>query len=121
MLELVNARTIPEKLVYAPHLHFIAYFEGELRLRGRSIPGGVAFMSVLRLTLDESHCQQGGEVYDSSSFAFGMSDVRLQFLLVTGGGECALIWLSVAYCEGMHFGLCGLVVLSFCVLFRRLC
>ena len=80
ILELVNALTIPEKLVYALHLHFTAYFEGELHLRGRFIPGGVTFMSVLRLTLDESHCQQGGEVYDSSSFtfAFGMSDVRLE-------------------------------------------
>ena len=78
LLKLLNACTIPEKLVFALHLHFTAYFEGELHLRGRFIPGGVTFMSVLRLTLDESHCQQGGEVYDSSSFAFGMSDVRLE-------------------------------------------
>ena len=47
MLELVNACTIPEKLVFALHLHFTAYFEGELHLRGRFIPGGVTFMSVL--------------------------------------------------------------------------
>lgn len=35
---------------------------------------------------------------------------------MTGGAECALIWLSVAYCEGMHFGLSALVFLSFCLL-----
>ena len=50
LLELVNAYTIPEKLVYALHMHFRAYFEEELHLRGRFILGGVAFMSVLRLT-----------------------------------------------------------------------
>ena len=33
-----------------------------------------------------------------------------KFLLVTGGAECALIWLSVAYCEGMHLGYVFLVV-----------
>jgi len=37
--------TIPEKLVYALHLHITAYFEGELHLRGRFIPGRVTFMS----------------------------------------------------------------------------
>ena len=33
-----------------------------------------------------------------------------KFLLVTGGAECALIWLSVAYCEGMHLGYLVLVL-----------
>ena len=61
---------------------------------------------------------KGEKLYDSSSFAFstlrgafskgekllGVSGVRFGFLLVTGGAECALIWLSVAYCEGMHLG-----------------
>ena len=33
---------------------------------------------------------------------------------MTGGAECALIWLSVAYCEGMHlcFGVRVVSVLS---------
>ena len=42
-------------------LAFMAYFQGELHLRGRFIPGGVTFMSAWD-SLDESHCQQGGEV-----------------------------------------------------------
>ena len=33
-----------------------------------------------------------------------MSGVSFGFLLGTGGAECALIWLSIAYCEGMHLG-----------------
>ena len=78
---------------------------------------------------------KGEKLYDSSSFAFsvprgvfskgekflGVSGVRFGFLLVIGGAECALIWLSVAYCEGMHFGLSGFVNLSFCLLLYRLC
>ena len=62
---------------------------------------------------------KGEKLYDSSSFAFsvlrgafpkgerflGVSGVRFEkFLLVTGGAECALIWLSVAYCEGIFLG-----------------
>ena len=78
---------------------------------------------------------KGEKLYDSSSFAFsvlrgafskgekflGWVVWDLKFLLVTGGAECALIWLSVAYCEGMHFGLSGFVNLSFCLLLYRLC
>ena len=42
-------------------LAFMTYFQGELHLRGRFIPGGVP--SWVRWdSLDESHCQQGGEV-----------------------------------------------------------
>ena len=66
---------------------------------------------------------KGEKLYDSSSFAFGgewCEDLK-KFLLVTRGAECALIWLSVAYCEGMHFGLSGSVILSFCLLLYRLC
>ena len=76
-------------------------------------------MSALRLTLDEFYCQQGGEFvthlplhalylgeFSLKWRVVGVSDVKLKiFLLETGGAECALIWLSVAYCEGMHFGM----------------
>lgn len=63
--------TIPKKLVYALHLHFAAYFEGELHLRGRFIPGGVAFMSVFVTHLMSPIVNKGEKLYDSSSFAFG--------------------------------------------------
>ena len=98
------------------------------------ISGGGSFQGewpswVFCVSLDESHCQQVGEVvwlYDSSSFAFsalrgafskgkkllGVSGVRFwKFLLVTGGAECALIWLSIAYCERKHLGY-GVQVIS---------
>jgi hypothetical protein len=61
---------------------------------------------------------KGEKLYDSSSFAYsvlrgafskgekflGWVVWDLKFLLVTGGAECALIWLSVAYCEGKLLG-----------------
>jgi len=70
LLELVNARTIPEKLVYALHLHFLAYFQGELHLRGRFIPGGVTSMTACDSHLT-SPIVNKGESFDSSSFALG--------------------------------------------------
>ena len=63
-----------------------------------------------------------GRVLTHLPLHLGVSGVRnWKFLLVTGVAECALIWLSIAYCEGMHFGLSGSSVLSFCLLLYRLC
>jgi len=51
-------------------LAFIAYFQGELHLRGRFIPGGVTSMSACDSHL-MSPIVNKGESFDSSSFALG--------------------------------------------------
>ena len=79
-------------------------FSGELHLRGRFIPGGVTFMSAWD-SLDESHCQQGGEFMTHLPLHLGVSDVRCWFFLLTRGNwVCTHLGWAFAYCEGMHFG-----------------
>jgi len=63
--------TIPEKLVYALHLHITTYFEGELHLRGRLIPRGSGLYECFETHLMSPIVNKGEKLYDSSSFAFG--------------------------------------------------
>jgi len=110
MLELVNACTIPEKLVKHSTCTSQHIF------RGSCISGGGSFQGEWPSWVLEIHTwwvplSTRGRVYDSSSFAcsvlggvfpkgesFGdeWCEILKNFLLVTGGAECALIWLSVA-------------------------
>ena len=91
----------------------MAYFQGELCLRGSIIPGGVNSMSAWD-SLDESHCQQGGEFMNHLPLHLGVSDVRCWFFLLTRGNwVCTHLGWAFAYCEGMHF---GLSILSFVLL-----
>jgi len=61
--------TIPEKLVYALHLHITTYFEGELHLRGRLIPRGSGLYECFETHLMSPIVNKGEKLYDSSSFA----------------------------------------------------
>ena len=97
-------------------LVFIAYFQGELHLRGRFIPGGMTFMSACD-SLDESHCQQGGEFVTHLPLHLGVSGVRLEKFLPCDKGElsvhsygwalhivrgCILGWFSLSGFEFLH-------------------
>lgn len=126
MLELVNALYHTWEACLRTPLTHHSIFWGGVASQGEAHSKGEWPSWVFWDSLDESHCQQGGEVVWLIFFCFGsalgVSGVRFEkFLLVTGGAECALIWLSVAYCEGMHFGLSGFVILSFCLLLYRFC
>ena len=102
----------------------MAYFQGELHLRGRFIPGGVAFMSALRLTWWVPLSTRGRSCITHLPLHLGVSGVRFwkNFFLVTRESwvcthmveRCILwgdaFWVSLVW-----------VVLSFCMLIHRLC